>query len=90
MILLSSVTPGENVSLWAHVSAHETGHTLGLVAHELLGGDASGSHNQFPFNSHLMDPGGESSFYQKMGRDGTVWSFKLLNADYLRFILPNQ
>ena len=37
-----------------------------------------------------MDPGGESSLYQKMGLDGVVWSFKLLNADYLRFILPNQ
>jgi len=88
--LPSSVTSEENVSLWALVAAHETGHTLGLVAHELLGGDTSGNHNQFPFEYEIMDPGDVYTLYDKMGRDGSGWSFRSLNSEYMRFILPMQ
>lgn len=85
------VTQSELVSLWGHVTAHETGHMLGLVSHELLGGGGSGEilhHNQFPYNHELMDPGNRCSIFDKMGRDGVTWRVRTLNADYLRFILP--
>ncbi|MDD2230819.1 MAG: hypothetical protein PHY48_15640 [Candidatus Cloacimonetes bacterium] len=93
MPLPSPITSDEVVYLCAHVGAHETGHTLGLVAYELLGGDASGNHNQFPFDDgafNVMDPGERRSIYQKMGRAGSGWSFRSLNSEYLRFILPKQ
>ena len=82
------VTPNEVAKFWARTAAHETGHALGLVAPVLLNGD-EGSHNPSPA-TQLMDSGEESTLHQKMGRDGTVWSFRLWNAEYLRFILPKQ
>jgi hypothetical protein len=89
--LPTPVTPDEIVRLWARTATHETGHTLGLVAYPLLGGD-QGRHNQFPYTFNLMDPGDVEGYtlVKKMGRDGTVWSFRSWNSDYLRFILPKQ
>ncbi len=93
-----AVTATDNVALWAHVAAHEVGHMLGLVARGNLLNGYRGSHNKpnpepkprYSFN--LMDPGDvkESTVYRKMGRDGIVWSFRELNSEYLRFILPQQ
>ena len=82
------VTPAEMGNLWGHTIAHETGHMLGLVAPgQVL--DGEDWHNKNPAARLVMNDGLVNSMPDRFGRNG-AWSWRLLNANYLKFLLPKQ
>ena len=83
------VTQKETGFLWGLIVAHETGHMLGLVApNDVLKGDG-GWHNKNPSVRGIMNDGLISYFADVLGRNGG-WTWRGLNIDYLRFILPKE
>ena len=91
------VTPREVGNLWAQVTVHETGHILGLVSEgDVLDGspvgtpgDSFGGHNRYPYGRLIMNPGKFNNIEEDIGRKGS-WSWKSLNGQYLRFVLPKE
>lgn len=75
--------------LWAKVAAHESSHLLGLVAPGNILDGTSGWHNQNPTGTYVMDQGESNSLEQRFGR-GVDWTWRQLNEDYLKFVLPRQ
>jgi len=81
------VTSVEITTSMGITSTHEIGHILGLVAENAVLDGSSGSHNKPPHTPRqIMNPGG-GDLENHLGRNG-AWSFKALNHNYLKFVLP--
>jgi hypothetical protein len=91
------VTATEVGFLWGLIAVHECGHLLGLVSPgDVLDGspggtgdDVTGWHNKNPSGKRVMNPGRANTLEQMLKREGD-WSWKGMNADYLRFVLPKE
>ncbi len=74
----------------ASTASHETGHMLGLVSKEYLGG-AYGSHNNNNayVNGWIMNYGSMTPYVYVLGsHSNRVSSWRPQNIAYLEFILP--
>jgi hypothetical protein len=75
----------------ASTASHETGHLLGLVSEEYLGG-AYGSHNNNSYvNGWIMNDGSQTPYVYDLGsHSNRVSSWRPQNIAYLEFILPKE
>ena len=73
----------------AATTEHETGHLLGLVSHDYLGG-TKGMHNaNILVNGWIMNTGSLTPMVYRLGsRSNRNRSWKTENLMYLRFVLP--
>jgi hypothetical protein len=71
--------------------SHETGHLLGLVSEEYLGG-AYGYHNNNTYvNGWIMNDGSQTPYVYDLGsHSNRVSSWRPQNIAYLEFILPKE
>ena len=75
----------------ASIASHETGHMLGLVSEEYLGG-AYGHHNTNSYvNGWIMNSGNLTPMVYYLGSHANrISSWRPQNVAYLEFILPKE
>jgi len=92
------VSLGDIMKFIANGGSHETGHPLGLVSPQYLGGD-SGAHNPtsptIPLDPlYIMADGPGTPIYWLFDRDHdgvpVIRRFNDLNSSYLKWLLPKQ
>jgi hypothetical protein len=82
------VSPSELNESMGKTTAHEIAHLLGLVARNSILDGTVGSHNPGPHLPwKIMNPPFVDDLEDYLGRNGP-WSFREINHDYLKFILP--
>lgn len=91
------VTAQEVGNFWGLIVSHESGHLLGLVQPGLVldgsdvgtPSDVTGGHNKNPYGRRVMNPGASNTLEEELGREGG-WAWRVLNVNYLKFVLPKE